>query len=300
MWAVGGGKGGVGKSLVSICIAFWLGRMKHRVVLVDADLGGANLHTMLGIRVPDATLEDFMLRRADTLEEVLIPTSHPNVRLLAGGSDIPSLANPNFGQKTRILRAMNDLEADYIIVDLGAGTSLNTLDFFLAAPERLAVLIPQPTSIQNTYGFIKAALYRRIGRILKKTALEGLLEGPGARGGPPIPQSVDEILEDVSIRAPQALNAVRDAIVDLKVRLVVNMVRNARDEKVSEVIRGVCRRYLGVEIELAGSLPYDPSLERWASRMEHGTFGREGLGGAFHKAYDIAFSVMGDLQRKAG
>jgi flagellar biosynthesis protein FlhG len=74
LWAVGGGKGGIGKSTVSILLAFWLARMGKRTILVDLDLGGANLHTLMGIKSPPKTLNDFVTRRIDSLEEVCIET----------------------------------------------------------------------------------------------------------------------------------------------------------------------------------------------------------------------------------
>ena len=71
IWSVGGGKGGIGKSLISASVGWQLARMGQRVVLVDADLGGANLHTCLGLPSPARTLADFIQRRLDTLEEAL-------------------------------------------------------------------------------------------------------------------------------------------------------------------------------------------------------------------------------------
>src|SRR5579871_2187154 len=88
MWSIGGGKGGVGKSVVAVALAYWLGRMNRSVILVDGDLGGANLHTLLGIRVPKFTLEDFLLHRVRTLEEALLPTPFDRVLLLSGGSEV--------------------------------------------------------------------------------------------------------------------------------------------------------------------------------------------------------------------
>ena len=72
IWAVGGGKGGIGKSLITGNIGITLARLKKRVLLVDADLGGANLHTTLGIGVPQMTLSDFLNRRVETIQEVII------------------------------------------------------------------------------------------------------------------------------------------------------------------------------------------------------------------------------------
>lgn len=289
-WAIGGGKGGVGKSLFTIGLAHWLGRLKRQVVLMDADLGGANLHTMLGMRIPKATLDDFLLRRVDTLEEILLPTVLPNVQLIAGGSEVPALANPNYGQKSRILRSLDRLSTEYLLVDLGAGASLNTLDFFLFSPEKIVVMTPQPTSIQNAYAFIKAALYRKIGRHLRNTPLKGYLEVTS--NDQPMPQSVDEILEEVTIAAPEVLEDVRGAVEDLRIRLVVNMVRHPKEQKVGDLIGEVCQRFLGVQVETLGVVPYDPSIEKWALTMDSESLGRGSAGGAFHAIYEIAYGLL--------
>ncbi|MCK4304288.1 MAG: P-loop NTPase [Candidatus Eisenbacteria sp.] len=291
-WAVGGGKGGVGKSLVTVGLAYWLGRLKKRVILVDADLGGANLHTMLGIRIPEATLEDFLLRKVEDLEDVLLDTTLPNVRLLAGGSEIPSLANPNFNQKRRLLRALDRLSADYMLVDLGAGSTLTVLDFFLASPYKLVVMRPQPTSVQNAYGFIKAALFRRLSNILRPTELRRLLEGSHGQEDRPVPQSVEEVLEEVSLNAPEALKAVRQAVDSFNVQLVVNMARNPKEEGFGRVIAEVCHRYLEIDVNPLGSIPFDPSVDRWASRMDLGTFGQEGADGALRATYEVAYAML--------
>ncbi len=297
-WAVGGGKGGVGKSLVTIGLGYWLGRLKKRVILVDADLGGANLHTMLGIRIPGATLEDFLLRKVDSLEDVLLKTSLPNVRLLAGGSEIPSLANPNYGQKTRILRALDKLSTDYLLVDLGAGSTLTVLDFFLASPHKLVVMRPQPTSVQNAYGFIKAALFRQLSHILKPTALRGLLDGAHGRIDRPIPQSVEEILDETQTHAPDCLKAVQEAISSFQVKLIVNMTRSPKEEGFGRVISEVCQRYLEIGVASLGSVPFDPTVERWASRMDLGTFGQEGSQGALRATYEIAYGILTESEQE--
>jgi flagellar biosynthesis protein FlhG len=90
LWAVGGGKGGVGKSLVSLLVADGLARRGVDVVLVDADLGGSNLHTLLGIRHPSVTIGDFIERRVARLDDVAQPTSTPRRRRGCGSSRAPT------------------------------------------------------------------------------------------------------------------------------------------------------------------------------------------------------------------
>lgn len=301
-WAVGGGKGGVGKSWISLGLAYWFGRLGRDVVIMDGDLGGANLHTMLGIRIPGRTLDDFLLRKVETLEEILIPTNLPKVKLIAGGSELPSLANPNYAQKTRVVKAMRSLPTDLMMVDLGAGIGLNTLDFFLACPNKVVVITPQPTSIQNAYGFIKAALYRQISRILASTPLKGLLDArPNDEQQPP--SSIEEILEEVSISAPEVLDEVRAAVSELRIRLIVNMSANSRDVKAGNVIQGVCRRFLSVEVDILGSVPRDSRVERWSATMDPGSLiAQDPDNGALKSLYEIAYALLRDipaLEKKA-
>ena len=84
IWAVGGGKGGVGKSVISTLLAFWLARKGKQTVLVDTDLGGANLHTLMGIKTPARTINDFVTKKYATLEEICLPTEWENLRLISG------------------------------------------------------------------------------------------------------------------------------------------------------------------------------------------------------------------------
>src|SRR5690349_22896836 len=84
IWSMGGGKGGIGKSLLTASLGWQLARMGKRVVLVDADLGGANLHTCLGLSTPPLTLGDFICRRAEKIEDVLVETGVPGLGLISG------------------------------------------------------------------------------------------------------------------------------------------------------------------------------------------------------------------------
>jgi flagellar biosynthesis protein FlhG len=134
--AVGGGKGGVGKSTVSILLAFWFARMGKQTILVDADLGGANLHTFMGIKNPPRTLNDFVTKRYDTLEEICIDTELENLRLIGGASDILSLANIHVSQKAKLIQNLARLNADYVVLDLGAGTPTTCWIFFWSPIKR--------------------------------------------------------------------------------------------------------------------------------------------------------------------
>ena len=162
IWAIGGGKGGVGKSFVAGNLGILLAQRGFRVILADLDLGGANLHTWLGVNTPEQGVSEFVDRQVEQIHELLIPTSIPQLRLISGARDGVEIANLKHTQKKRFLMALNRLDTDFIIMDLGAGTAYNTIDFFLLAEKQLMVVIPEPTSIENAYRFLKNSFYRKL------------------------------------------------------------------------------------------------------------------------------------------
>jgi flagellar biosynthesis protein FlhG len=172
IWTIGGGKGGSGKSFITANMGICLSKLGSRVILIDADLGGANLHTFLGVSPPAFTLSDFIKKRVKNLHEVLIPTEVPNLSLLTGAQDLLNAMDSKNVQKRKLLRSIQHLEADYLLVDLGGGNSISVLDFFLMSDGGILVVTPEPTSIENTYRFLKSAFYRRLRQSVSSHAVK--------------------------------------------------------------------------------------------------------------------------------
>lgn len=162
--AVCGGKGGVGKSTVAANLALAMGRLGHRVVLVDADLGAANLHTMLGIIRPVCSLADFFDCRIQSLEEARVTVSMPTVALIPGTSR-PGAANLSAADKNRLLKGIAKLDTDVVILDVGAGTSFNVVDLVAIADIKLFVVTPQLPSLHNAYALMKACVHRVVRKL---------------------------------------------------------------------------------------------------------------------------------------
>jgi flagellar biosynthesis protein FlhG len=171
--SIGGGKGGVGKSVVAANLACALAALGLRTVLVDGDLGAPNLHTLLGVTNVGPTLHALLERRISRLEEALVGTEIPRLSLVAGASGVPGHANPSHQEKLKLLRQIASLDADAVVIDVGAGTSYNALDLFTAGQVRLIVATPELTSLQNAYVFSKAVVLREIAALAKS---EGKLE----------------------------------------------------------------------------------------------------------------------------
>jgi flagellar biosynthesis protein FlhG len=148
------GKGGVGKTNISVNLACLLARMGKRVVLLDADLGLANVDVLLGM-APEKNLFHLFEEGAE-LADVLHDTPY-GFKILPAASGVTEMLELDTGQKLDLLEAMDSLEdtIDFLIVDTGAGINENVLYFNLAVQERLLVLTPEPTSLTDAYALIK-------------------------------------------------------------------------------------------------------------------------------------------------
>lgn len=260
IWAVGGGKGGVGKTVITANTAISLAQQGKRCVALDLDLGGANLHTILGIPDPDRSLTDFLSRKVDTLAETMVPTPYPNLRFISGSKALLEMANPKFSQKEKLLRHITSLDVDYVLLDLGSGSSFNTLDFFLSADEGILVVLPEPTSVENAYHFIKAAFYRKLKRATRRTgvaeAIDKAMEEKVARGI----QSPRTLIKNVLQINPEAGHILEEVARSFKPNIIVNQARRHDDHELGTDIVQACHDYFGINIRSVGHVDADDSL----------------------------------------
>jgi flagellar biosynthesis protein FlhG len=268
LWAVGGGKGGIGKSIFTLGLAISLARQGRKVIIMDADLGGANLHTLMGVRYPAHTLEDFLLKRVENLEDVVLDTQIAGIGLICGADDILGAANPTFSQKIRVLSQIESLPADFVLLDLGAGTSFNTLDFFNYSPGKIAVFTSQATSLQNVYGFLKNSLYRKISRDFGKDEyVLWLLQQSSSKTPEAKVESVNDMLNFLQRKNGDRHEELRQLLRDFQVLLVVNMIKADRDFQAAQIIQNVCHRFLELSPQVLGYLHHDQAVEQAVNQM---------------------------------
>jgi flagellar biosynthesis protein FlhG len=260
IWSLGGGKGGIGKSLLTASLGWQLARLGKRVVLVDADLGGANLHTCLGLPAPALTMGDFIRRRVGTIEEVAQETGCPGLRLISGASDFLSAANIKHQQKVRVLNRIRALDVDIVLIDLGAGTSFNILDFFLISDVGMLAVVPEPTSIENSYRFIKSALYRRLRELAQTEAVREIVESALDPKNPWGIRTPPDLLAAVEREAPGQSEPLKEAISTFHPRFVVNQVRGPADIAIGHQLVTACTRHLGIRATYAGFVDYDDTV----------------------------------------
>lgn len=215
------GKGGVGKTSLSVNLAIQLRKMGKRVVVLDADFGLANIEIMLGIR-PKYNLADLMFRGKSIKD--IITYGPEDIGFISGGSGINEMANLNRDQIYQLIQKMNELDkmADVIIVDTGAGIGDSVLEFVAASSEVLLVATPEPTSITDAYALLKS-LNRNSSFKKEKTV----------------------------------------------VKMIANQVRDNKDAgELFEKIGTVVNKFLHIDVEYMGSIPYDNNMQRAVMKQQ--------------------------------
>jgi flagellar biosynthesis protein FlhG len=270
IWAVGGGKGGVGKSLISALLALDMAGRGSKTILIDADLGGANLHTMMGITTPPRTLNDLVMRKYDTMDQICIQTEIRQLQMVCGASEILSLANPQYAQKNKIMQKIVSLPADCIILDLGAGTSYNVLDFFLMADHPIVVLSPQPISIQNAYGFVRNTVYRKLSRLAaQQPALQHVIKAAMDPKNDRQMRTIHDLFESISgSHNEKIVTQLKSAIGNIRPWIITNMARDQRDGNAGRIIQLVSEKYLTIQARPLGTINHDSTLDRMVSQMD--------------------------------
>jgi flagellar biosynthesis protein FlhG len=275
--AVGGAKGGVGKSVLAANLGVYLATRGFRTVVIDLDLGAANLHLYLGVWALKHRINDFLDKKVDSLAEIAVTTEY-DLRLIGGGSSRLGSANLPFARKLKLMRAIKKLDADYIILDLGGDTSFNILDFYLLADDGLVMTTCDPAAYLDAYTFIKMALYRRLMRLFgpesnfrrfKDRALATLIKEFVELDQTEKPRQIEDLLSMAKDRVPQRHYLVEAAVKQFKPRLVVNMA--GQSEEAWEMVRRmqkVSRRILSVDVQLAGTIMPDPRIARSAHDLK--------------------------------
>lgn len=257
IWSVGGGKGGVGKSLMTSSLAVCFARRGLRCAVVDADLGGANLHTLLGVTKPTRGLSQLLSREISSMSEAMCETTIPNLWLVSGARSQASIANLKHTQKLKLLRQIRKLDVDHVFLDLGAGSTHSVLDFFLEAEHPILVVTPEPTSIENTYHFLKAAFYRWLGRVAKQNGVREALDRVLAEHSVKALRSPGRLIAAVAAIDPAVGQALRQRAESFAPALIMNMARNTAHRSVGRDIASACRNYLGAEVEYCGVVERD-------------------------------------------
>ncbi len=256
--AVASGKGGVGKTVVSASLASGLAVLGYKVVLVEADWGNPNLHAHLGIFRPEKTLTQLHNNPSFRLDDVAVETPVPNLRLVSADEGILGATRSSLAERLRFVRLLGSCAADFVIVDLGAGTDYLVLDVFLAADTPVLVTTPDPLALQNAFNLLKVALVH----YLRQLNTPGLREHRlvGGNGRPDhllLYRSLPELIEELRGKDPETAQVVESAIARLRPQLILNQVHTSKEAKEGAALQLAVRELLGLELGYLGHIPWD-------------------------------------------
>ncbi len=267
--AVAGPKGGVGKSFLALNTAVKLAKAGRRTILADLDLGGANLQAMLGLSGKGPNLASFVHQKLP-LTELLKPTEVEGLRFLPGSTDVVGLANLVQWQKVKLINQLSRLEAEVVVVDLGAGSTLNILDIYDACQVKLLVTTPEIPSVLNAYGFLKSLIFRlflRRLKSLKKAACYDLVAEavhPAARQGAVKIPDVVGLVAERDEEAAEELTAITQR---LKPWLVLNMVQDPNEVRAGLALSKLSKKRLSIKVSHLGEIPFDAEARRSIVKM---------------------------------
>ena len=255
--AVGGGKGGVGKSLIAANVGIFLATLGKKVIVVDLSLGAPNLHLFCGVPRPTRTLAEALVPGGPPLAELAVATPVTGMRLIAGAADPAWTADLDLAAAQDLLSAARELPCDSVVLDLAGGLSSVVLELFVGADVGVAAAVPDPTSVELMHRFLGAAFLHR----LRQHGLGELADRHAApRGGivGPLEIYLDAVAED-----DPYVEHLRAAIHGFAPQLVINAARSKHDMELGRAITSAAQRRLGLPMGYLGHLEYDEAV--WAS-----------------------------------
>ena len=256
IYPIGGGKGGVGQSFVAASLGSLIARQGRTVALIDLDLGASNLHTFLGMPAPKDGLNRFLDKTAQTLESTAAPTPVANLFLVSSSTCSMEIANLFYAQKIKLINAIKKLPFDYVLIDLGAGTNFNTLDFFLTSRRGVFVCTPEPTSIENAFRFIKAVYLRKIKQLIKRYDFDARVKKALLEADSNELKSQD-VMDIVVKYDPENLPYLTARIGRFQFKLILNQFRKNADFSLGKKIETVCNRHFYSPFEFWGQVAFD-------------------------------------------
>ena len=254
--AVGGGKGGVGKTIVAVNLALSLSRLQKKITLFDGDFGNSNCNTMLGITRVENSLEEY-LRKERSFGGITVSTAYPGLRLICGAQNKVDVLLA--AQMPRLLTDIRQIQADSLIIDLGAGISDKALDLYRLADEKLIVVTPQVTSLQNAYSFIKSAFFHDL---RCSGGLNALLDAAGSD-----PQKLRNLVDSLDNDKIALRHAFAVVLARQNFKIVGNMVNDEKDLKIVQNLQKVVQQYMRIDNVILGSISTSDEIRNSVNRI---------------------------------
>ena len=250
---LGGGKGGIGKSIMCTNLAVGMALSGQKVVLMDGDFGASNLHALLGISHPPYGFQDLFTNHRLDPESLLIETGIDNLKFISSAGDNPGSANIDPERVQTIISFLKQLKAHTVILDLGPGTSFNVLDFFNIHDQCIVMSTPEVTSVMKTFSFVRAALFRKISLHLKDAPeLQRLVDHSHPSQADVETCTIDILRGNIKKVDGSQTEEVEKIIRSFKPEVIINRVRNKKDLQTGDNLTNLVKKFLDVDLKYLG------------------------------------------------
>jgi flagellar biosynthesis protein FlhG len=212
----------------------------------------------LGLRSVQQGIGTFLNNPDVRFDDIIVTTEYDNLRFVPGDAEIPGMANLKSSQKGKIIRRLLAMDADYLVMDLGAGTSYNIMDFFLTSGRGIVVTTPTLTATLNAYLFLKNAVFRLMTTAFKRdSAAFQYIEKLRKEGSPLQRLYIPKLLDAIRKEDPDSHTSYVEGVSRFHPRLIMNMLEDPKDADKAGKLRRSSREYLGVDIEHLGIIYRD-------------------------------------------
>ena len=259
---VASGKGGVGKTMFVANLGYKLAQSGKTTVLVDLDLGGSNLHTYLGVKNNKKGIGSFLINDELDIESLILKTDYKKLFMIMGDSLVPGAGNISYLKKSQIISSIKNITADYVILDLGAGSSSDTIDFFIInSKDGIIITTPEITAILNAYAFVKSFLFRTLFLLFEKNAKERAY----------LQKNLSKKIEGTSLNFPSLLQGIKSisalscekatkVLSQTSINVVTNKSKGGQSVNIVNNLRKISRENLGIDMKYIGYIPNEENL----------------------------------------
>lgn len=256
IWAVGGGKGGAGKTFVISQIASYLASIKKKVIVIDTDFGGANLHSFFGITAKKRTIRDFYQNEI-SLQDIIVKTKIKNLEIIPGDINTTIFDEIRYSKKLRLFSEIKKLDTDFILLDLGAGFNKNIIDFFLLADKMVVVTVMEITSVENLFQFIKSTFFRKLNFLLGIYGLKNYAKDIWANRNKYNITTILDLIQYIKENTGEIGEITFKELSKFTINIILNKVRDSSEIKEGFSLRSICIKLIGINALYSGYIEYD-------------------------------------------
>lgn len=248
--------------MITANLGLALARLEHSTVVVDADLGGSDLHNILGLDNLGPGMGELLTQRGLNLANLIRPIREPRFYFVPGDACLPAATNPRFQKKRKLFYDMNNLPHSFVLLDLGAGSSITITDFFLSSPFSLLVMTPERAAELNAFNFLKNLVYRLLAPLARNNtgfaralaAFQDRGQGPGSGA---LHKLVDSLAAEQQARVKEILEQPRP-------KLVINRIHKIDEFIQARQVQSWAFNDLGLALEVMAFLPEDANVAQAA------------------------------------